>query len=289
MQTHTHKYTHSCNRLLRIIIPQHGEIQNKLSHSANSPSDDQDWTRMCGFTSYWVRVVRMEDWWLGITVQNIWSEARDLKPGIKREKPSSWFQIPRMRGTDQSEAVTLARVPGLIAPFVAFWFLQVFTSIVVVYVVIFSLCCFCVTYCCLFIKCLSDAGDWLEGQIWRCDLFPQSAARFGRMGLLGNVILANRVKESFWHTVSAGNPKYEMRKRRRMWKRNLADVIFTYTVPFDLFSWSSSALHLSPLCSFILWTDRTGCILTQSSWKCQRSNRKTPLSPVHRFSVREIK
>lgn len=141
----------------------------------------------------------------------------------------------------------------------------------------------------LFIKCLSDAGDWLEGQIWRCDLFPQSAERFRRMGLLGNVILANRVKESFWHAVSAGDPKCEMRKRRITWKRNLVDVIFTYAIPFCLYSCSSSALHLSPLCSFILWTDRTGCILTQSSWKCQRSNRKTPLSPVHQFSVRQIK
>lgn len=31
----------------------------------------------------------------------------------------------------------------------------------------------------LFIKCLPDAGDWLEGQIWRCVLFPQCAASLG--------------------------------------------------------------------------------------------------------------
>lgn len=118
---------------------------------------------------------------------------------------------------------------------------------------------------------------------------PPVCSEFGRKGLLGNVILANGTTEGFWHSVSAGDPEYEMRKRRRMRKSNLVDVIFMYTLPFDFFSCSSSALHLSPLCSFILWTDRTGCIPTQSSWKCQRSNRKTPLSPVHQFSVRGIK
>lgn len=39
-----------------------------------------------------------------------------------------------------------------------------------------------------------------------------------------------------------------------------------------------------PLGSFILWIDRTGCILTQSSWRCQRSNRRALLLPVHQFS-----
>ncbi|MEQ2159463.1 hypothetical protein GOODEAATRI_023088 [Goodea atripinnis] len=38
---------------------------------------------------------------------------------------------------------------------------------------------------------------------------------------------------------------------------------------------------------FSLWTGRTGCIPTRSSWKCQTSGRRTPRSPVHQFSERE--
>ncbi len=123
---------------------------------------------------------------------------------------------------------------------------------------------------------------------WGSDLkMCFSSTECSEIGGMGNVILANGITEGFWHSVSAGDSEYEMRKERGMWIRNLVDLIFTNTLPFDLFSRSSSALHLFPLCSFILWTDRTGCIPTQSSWKCQKSNRRTLLSPVHQFSVRE--
>lgn len=37
---------------------------------------------------------------------------------------------------------------------------------------------------------------------------------------------------------------------------------------------------------FSLWTGRTGCNPTQSSWRCRTSGRRTPLSPVRRFSER---
>lgn len=142
----------------------------------------------------------------------------------------------------------------------------------------------CVAFVLLVVYKVPSRCRWLT---WGSDLkMCFSPAECSEIGRMGNVILANGITEGFWHSVSAG--EYEMRKERGLWKRNLVDVIFTNTLPFDLFSRSSSAIHLFPLCSFILWTDRTGCIPTQSSWKCQKSNRRTPLSPVHQFSVREM-
>lgn len=38
-----------------------------------------------------------------------------------------------------------------------------------------------------------------------------------------------------------------------------------------------------------LWIGRTGCIPTQSSWKCQTSDRRTPRLPAHQFSKGEEK
>lgn len=146
------------------------------------------------------------------------------------------------QGTKQTDAVTLARVPGLIALFVTFWFLQVWFHKYCSWICCdFFVLLLCYLLSFLFIKCLPDAGDWLEGQIWRCIFPPQSAAR------LGNVVLGNGITEGFWHAVSAGDPEYEMRKRRGMWKRNLADIIFTYTLPFGLFLRPSSAPSFSGL------------------------------------------
>lgn len=58
-----------------------------------------------------------------------------------------------------------------------------------------------------------------------------------------------------------------------------------------------AAISASPLCWvtvcwgftsgwFSLWTGRTGCILTQSSWKCPTSDRRTPRLPARQFSAR---
>lgn len=64
--------------------------------------------------------------------------------------------------------------------------------------------------------------DWENGTFGKCHI--------GKMGL----------QRAFGNSVSAGDPENEMRKRRGMWKRNLADVIFTNTLLFDLFSRSSA-------------------------------------------------
>lgn len=62
-----------------------------------------------------------------------------------------------------------------------------------------------------------------------------------------------------------------------------------YSLFWSILSLFFLCFSFVPLCSFILWTDKTKCILTQSSWKCQRSNRRIPLLPAHQFSVEKRK